>query len=255
MAKRPQLLIDADLILHKATSSAEFECDAGDDVWFLSTNLTKAKDHWQSQVDAFSKALGSDDLVFVFSGADNNLNFRKTDIDPTYKGHRKKVRKPLGFTNLREWAFEEYGDRAISQPVLEADDYIGILATTPGTVDRIIVSEDKDFNTVPCRLYQKGEIRDIDEESADLYWLTQTLTGDSADGYKGCPGVGAVKAAKLLAKGDTRARWETVRRAFLKAGLTEDDALTQARLARILRHCDWDRSSKQPILWVPPGLA
>src|SRR5690348_14916599 len=228
---KPQHLIDADLVLYKSVSSAEFEADMGDGVWFLSTNLTKARDHWLSQVDAIKRDLKSDDLVFVFSGDEN---FRKTQVDPTYKGNRAKVRKPLGFNNLKAWAFEEYGPKAIRQPILEADDYIGILATTPGAVDRVIVSEDKDFNTVPCRLYQKGEIRDIDEEAADLYWLTQTLTGDSADGYKGCPGIGAVKAAKMLAKGDTRARWETVRKAFLKAGLTEDDAVTQARLARIL---------------------
>jgi DNA polymerase I len=244
---KPQLLIDADLILYKATSSAEFEADAGDDVWYLSTNLIKAKDHWKSQVDAITRRLKSDDMVFVFSGPDN---FRKK-VDPTYKGNRAKVRKPLGFTMVRDWAYETYGDRAISQDCLEADDYIGILATKPGAVDRIIVSEDKDFNTVPCRLFQKGDIRDIDEEAADLYWLTQTLTGDSADGYKGCPGVGAVKAAKLLAKGTTGTRWDAVRKAFIKAGLTEAEALTQARLARILRHGDWDSKLKQPILWVP----
>jgi DNA polymerase-1 len=243
---KPQLLIDADLILYKAVSSAEFECDAGDDVWFLSTNLTKAKDHWLSQVDAITRELRSDDLVFVFSGPDN---FRKTLIDPTYKGNRVKVRKPLGFKPLREWAFDEYGDRAIFQPVLEADDYIGILATKPNGPERIVVSADKDFNTIPCRLYQKGEIHHIDTENADLYWLTQALTGDTADGYKGCPGIGAVKAEKLLAgKGN---KWEIVRRAFLKAGLTEQDALTQARLARILRHSDWDSKLKQPILWTP----
>jgi DNA polymerase-1 len=242
---KPQLLIDADLILYKAVSSAEFECDMGDDVWFLSTNLEKAKDHWLSQVDAIQRELRSDDMVFVFSGADN---FRK-QIDPSYKGNRAKVRKPLGFTNLRQWAHDEYGPKAISQPVLEADDYIGILATKPNGPHRIIVSEDKDFNTIPASLYQKGEIHHIDIESADTYWLTQALTGDAADGYKGCPGVGAVKAAKLLQGAGNK--WDVVRRAFIKAGLTEQDALTQARLARILRYSDWDSQRKQPILWVP----
>jgi DNA polymerase-1 len=250
MVSKPQLLIDADLILHKATTSAEFECDAGDDVWFLSTNLIKAKDHWHSQVEAIERNLKSDDMVFVFSGS-GEQNFRKTMIDPTYKSNRKKYRKPLGFSLLREWAFEEYGAKAVSQPILEADDYIGILATTPGlNVRRIVVSEDKDFNTLPCRLYQKGELRDIDETQADHYWYTQTLTGDSADGYKGCPGIGAVKAEKLLSKGASN-KWEVVRHAFIKAGLTAEDALVQARLARILRYPDWDSKTKQPLLWSP----
>jgi DNA polymerase-1 len=58
-----------------------------------------------------------------------------------------------------------------------------------------------------------------------------------------------VKAEKLLT-GITQ-RWPIVLEAFLKAGLTEQDALTQARLARILRFSDWDNETKQPILWSP----
>jgi DNA polymerase-1 len=38
---------------------------------------------------------------------------------------------------------------------------------------------------------------------------------------------------------------------YAKAGLTEADALRQARLARILRWTDWDNKKKEPILWTP----
>jgi DNA polymerase-1 len=80
--------------------------------------------------------------------------------------------------------------------------------------------------------------------------MFQTLVGDTSDGYKGCPGVGKVKAEKLLA-GNDKLYWEIVRATFEKAGLTEQDALTQARLARILRFSDWDNEKKEPILWSP----
>jgi DNA polymerase-1 len=241
-----QLLIDGDLFLYKACAAAEYEADMGDDVWFLSTNLEKARDMWESQMEAVQRTLGSEDLVIVLSGA---ADFRRA-LDPTYKANRRE-RKPLGYTKLKEWLHERYPGRVVSQPCLEADDYLGILATTPNAVPRIIVSDDKDMLTIPGKLYRLGTLTDSNIDEADYRWLHQTLTGDSADGYKGCPGVGAVKADAILGKpGD---RWENVRLAFLKGGMTEDFAVLQARLARILRFADWDSTAKQPRLWSPPS--
>lgn len=246
MTNKPQLLIDGDLYLYQACTSAEFQSDCGEDTFFLSTNIKKAQDHWLSKMDSFTRALESDDLVIVLSGPEN---FRK-NLTPDYKANRKAVRKPLGFVDLKEWLYEQYPDRVVMNPLLEADDYLGILATKPNaTVQRIIVSDDKDMQTLPATIYRNGDIFQVDEDSAEEYWLTQTLTGDSADGYKGCPGIGAVKAKAILSKAGSR--WENVRRAFLNAGLTEDDAILQARLARILRFEDWDSKTKTVRLWTP----
>lgn len=240
-----QLLIDGDLFLYKATAAAEFEAQAGEDTWFLSTNLKQAQDMWLSMMTTVTKTLGSDDLVIVLSGPED---FRRS-LSPSYKANRKGTRKPLGYSVLKEWLNEQYPGRVVSQGLLEADDYLGILATTPNAVERIIVSDDKDMKTIPGRLYRLGDMSHISIDEADMNWLTQTLTGDPTDGYKGCPGIGEVKAKAILAKpGD---RWENVRQAFLKAGLTEEDAILQARLARILRHEDWDPKAKQPRLWSP----
>jgi DNA polymerase-1 len=90
----------------------------------------------------------------------------------------------------------------------------------------------------------------ISEAQADYYHMFQTLVGDTSDGYKGCPGVGKVKAEALLSDHD-RSHWDIVKAAYEKAKLTEQDALTQARLARILRWSDWDNTKKEPILWTP----
>jgi DNA polymerase-1 len=242
---KPQLLIDGDLLLFKATAAAEFESNPEGDLWFLSTNLAKARDMWDSQIEAITREMESDDLVIVVSGPED---FRRK-LDPSYKGNRKGKRKPLGYTMVRDWLYERHPDRVVSQDALEADDYLGILATTPNAPERIIVSEDKDLKTIPGTLYRLGTLQKIGIAEADHNWLMQTLTGDAADGYKGCPGIGEVKAKAILGKpGD---RWENVKQAFLKAGLTEDDAILQARLARILRHGDWDGERKQPILWHP----
>jgi DNA polymerase-1 len=181
----------------------------------------------------------------VISG---DQNFRK-DLDPTYKSHRKGTRKPLGYIALTDWMRERYGPRVVVQPLLEADDYMGILATKPGAPETIIVSDDKDMKTIPGTLFRLGQLSTIDEGEAHRYWMLQTLMGDPADGYKGCPGIGPVKAEKIVSKPGVL--WDNVKREFLKAGMTEDYAVLQARLARILRFSDWDSERKQPLLWTP----
>ena len=65
--------------------------------------------------------------------------------------------------------------------------------------------------------------------------------------------MGQVKAEKLLdaALEKEEDMWSPVVAAYEKAGLTEEDALRQARLARILRWSDWNAEKKAPILWAP----
>ena len=87
----------------------------------------------------------------------------------------------------------------------------------------------------------------ITEDEANYFHLYQTLIGDTADNYKGCPGIGPVTAHRLLSVSPT---WATVKDAFALKGLSEDDALLQARIARILRATDVDANYK-PILWKP----
>lgn len=240
-----QLLFDGDLILYRAAAASEFDCDWGNDVWVLSTNLQQAKDAFKSQVDTICKDLGTSDFAIILSGS---KNFRYT-IDPTYKSNRKGTRKPLGFKALKEWLYEAYPGQVKANDALEADDYMGILSTTPNAVPRCIVSDDKDMQSIPGKLYRNEELLEISEEEADRFHLYQTLVGDSADGYKGCPGVGPVKAEAILKKpGDP---WQNVRQAFLKAGTDEEHAVLQARLARILRWSDWDSEKKEVRLWTP----
>ena len=52
------------------------------------------------------------------------------------------------------------------------------------------------------------------------------------DGYSGCPRVGVKTAEKIL---DEPPYWNKVVAAYNKAGLSEEVALENARLARILR--------------------
>lgn len=149
---------------------------------------------------------------------------------------------------------------------LEGDDILGILATRKqGAKERIIVSIDKDLKTIPGNLYNYGKpemgVTVISEDQANYNHLYQTLTGDTTDGYPGCPGIGPKTAAKILdpflttVEGETwfddSLAWAAVEKAYRKAGLSEDVALMNARVARILRADEYDYKKKEVILWQP----
>lgn len=175
-------------------------------------------------------------------------NFRK-DINPTYKANRKATRKPMAFKEFRAEIMEMYP--SITKPTLEADDILGILATKPGS-DAIIVSGDKDLMQIPGKHLKDGEIVEVQRLDGDYFFHTQILTGDQVDGYPGCPGIGKVKAEKILSNPCARETpWEFIVEAYEKAGLTEEDALLNARMARILRWEDWDNEQQKVILWNP----
>ena len=241
-----KLLLDTDILIYKAIASTEVEIDWGDDIWSLFTDLNDAKRAFEKQVNFITEKLGSDDVLHCLT--DPKDNFRK-HIAPTYKSNRKGSRKPVGFVALRDWVEETFD--TLMKPSLEADDVLGIVATKPDNMGKcIVVSDDKDFKTIPCKLYRPmaDEKLDITQQQADTYFLTQTLTGDPVDGYSGCKGVGEKTAKKILG---TRPVWDSVEQAYIKAGYTRDDALEQARLARILRWTDWDEKKGEPILWTP----
>ena len=63
----------------------------------------------------------------------------------------------------------------------------------------------------------------ISEEDADYFHMMQTLTGDTTDGYPGCPSVGKVTAEKILKdhKGNFEAMWEAVVKRYEMMNLKE----------------------------------
>ncbi len=192
-----------------------------------------------------------------YAGKSMQGNFRQDRVYPAYKRNRK-VRKPLCYTELREFLKEYYTTQEMDS--LEGDDVLGILSTRPVPIDeeRIIVSVDKDFLTIPGRYYNfrrpKDGVQIVTEPEADYAHMVQTLTGDSCDGYPGCPGVGPKKAARILGSVDPSyiAMWPVVIGAFGTAGLSKEEALPQARCARILRHGDYNTTTRTVNLWLPP---
>lgn len=240
-----QVLIDADILLYQSISASEQEVEFEEDLWVMYSDLNVAHEQFTEKLDYILKFNPQAPYRLCFSDA---RNFRK-EINPTYKANRKATRKPMAFKEFRAQIMEKYP--SITKPNLEADDILGILATKPGA-DAIIVSGDKDLMQIPGKHLKQGEIVEVSEREGDAFFYHQILTGDQVDGYPGCPGIGKVKAEKILSKPEAQETpWEFIVEAYEKAGLTSDDALLNARMARILRWEDWDNEQQKVILWTP----
>ena len=236
-----KILCDADFIVYKACAAAESEVDFGTDVILVTSNFSDAYGATKRELTKLENKFGSlSTLILFFSDSEN---FRKK-ILPDYKGHRNR-KKPCGYKRVINELKKDY--KVIIKPTLEADDSMGIYATKhPGN---IIASPDKDMRQIPGKLYNFDETFTITPEEGAKWHLIQTCAGDQTDGYGGISGIGVKRAVSLFEeKGYT---WKTVVEAFVEKGHTEEEALINARLARILTADDYDFNKKQPILWSP----
>ena len=246
-AKKRTLVVDGSLFVYRIATALEEPTRWEDDIWTLHADAKLGKRVIDTTLGNYKTKLNCDKIIIA---EDHKDNFRHS-LYPEYKSHRKKVRKPIIVKPLKEYLKENY--ESVSLPGLEGDDVCGILATKPGNKDKIVVlSGDKDMRTIPGihHFIHDDSTEVVDEKTANYNFMYQTLVGDLTDGFGGCPTIGGVKASRVLAnKKDLPEMWEAVVAEYEKQKLDKKYALTQARLARILRASDWDNKKEKPILW------
>ena len=236
-----KLLIDADFIVYKCCAAAETEIDWGDDTILVTSKFSDAISATRRELSKLENKFGSFTPMILFFS--DSTNFRKK-ILPDYKGHRNR-KKPCGYKRVINKLKESY--EVIIMPTLEADDSMGVYSTQhPGN---IIVSPDKDMKQIPGELYNFDKSFTVNKDDGAKWHLIQALAGDQTDGYSGVPGIGVKRAEALFE--DKGYSWKTVVKAFKDKDLSEEDALVNARLARILTVDDYDFEKKQPKLWSP----
>lgn len=238
------LLIDADYFFYRAASATEEELDFDADLSVILGNFTEAKKIVTEELKKLTERFEAQETILTFT---DKVNFRKA-IEATYKGNRTK-RKPCGYLRLKNWGLENF--KSIMKPGLEADDVCGILATNGSLKDFVLISPDKDLEQIPCRLFNLKTEFTQSPEAARRRLYEQCLTGDQTDGYSGCPGVGPKKADAILHSVKDENYWPAVVKTYEQAQLSEEDALRNLRLARILQASDWDSEAQLPIPFTP----
>jgi DNA polymerase-1 len=220
-------------------------------------DLDAAKGFVQHQLAQLTDKFNPRRIIIALS---DTTNYRHKVL-PSYKHTRVAKHEPTHLPALKAWIAESY-DCLLFEDV-EADDVLGILGSDPQKRRRrIVISNDKDLLTVPGEHFNpvKQVAHFITEDTGNRNWMKQTLTGDTCDGYTGCPGVGPVKAEAILKDAEVAfkaglyetllaAYWAFVEETFIKLGQTPEFALATARIARILRFEDWQEG--KPVLWVP----
>ena len=247
-------LVDADSLLYKVGFAIEerviwneMEVLAGlekekDESYF--TDIEQCYRTLNQLVSNITFATDCDGSVLVFSGSDN---FRLS-LPTSYKENRKESRKPMGYAEILEYAKQVYNTKTVDG--IEADDFV-VWLKTQDPENYIVCAIDKDvlYQTVGTHYnYHTDEEVTTKEWDAVKYAYFQTLTGDSSDGYKGCPGIGKVKAEKLLDGLKTELElWQAVVAAYESKGLTEEDALWTMRLANMHQF-----DGEKIVFWNPP---
>lgn len=273
---RKVLLIDGDIVAYQLSATTERSYDlpeAGTTV--KTTDADAAIRGMVDQINGWKEKLKADHVIVCLS--DDFSNYRKK-VYPPYKSQRKSAERPVLLYDMKDALANHF--EVARWPNLEADDVMGILATEPQTEERrCIVSEDKDMRTVPAWVWNPAKDAKpvlIGQDEADRWFLKQTLTGDVTDGYPGCPDIGPKKADEILdghylervervitkgkRAGETEVKyrmvydigmtvWGRIVRTYEAKGLTEEDALAQARCAFILRYGHYEDG--RVIQWSP----
>lgn len=252
-----KLLLDSDMLLFRACTSAAVVAELDEDVWVNWVDGAKARAAYWEYVATLSTLSGCavEDGVHCFTA---RSQFRR-DLFPDYKSGRKGE-KPWNYKALLQEVLQ--GDcHAYQLDQIEADDLIGIFAGMFSGVGEgyVVASGDKDLRQIPGHhVWLDKELTYIEDDDAQRFFYYQALVGDSTDGIPGCPGIGEKRAAPVI-KGlnlkDPLECWETIVSVYAEKGKMDrprEYATTQARLVRILRDGDYDFTTHQVKLWTPP---
>ncbi len=226
-------LIDADILVYKygyaATTKFKWTPESNEVSHFC---FETAKELIKDKIAYIVEDLKlSTYLLFI---SDYSTRTFRHALMPDYKG--KRPPKPAFVEQLRTWLQEYYSNILIvSTPGLEADDALGI-AQDDTTV---ICSIDKDMLQIPGWHYNinSGKLIEISKLEATKWMFMQTLMGDTVDNYCGVPGIGKVKAGKLLdncVQSYDGYYWTTLK-AYINKGLTYADFSKTLRVAHIYR--------------------
>lgn len=231
------LIIDIESYIYKACGACRELAEITPFVYQEIFKLENGIDFINDTIKDLKVTLNADDYVLVLG---SDTNFRK-EINPDYKAQRGS--KPLLYPLLRDYVLSTHPYVILDG--LEADDVARIICEDKVNYDskeKIIVSIDKDFYTVPCKFYRDinncRQVIQISKEEANYNLMEQVITGDSADNYSGIPGWGKSKAKRWL--NEKKRTWADVKELYKENGLTEEDYKINKRMAQLVGYYEYD---------------
>lgn len=208
MSKKTILLIDGENILHQ--SFHKFEKLKSTD-----GKPSGAIFGFFRSLHGFLHRWDPDEVIITF---DNGHSPYRDALLPDYKGHRKNIsvdyeslqsqkRIIMGMLKLLriKYVFDKHNSTKY-----EGDDFLAYLVLNKKPTEKvIIISSDKDFNQLISKdvkinnprkdeMVHQGNCKELfgysPEETVDYL----SMVGDTSDDIKGIPGIGPVKARKIL---------------------------------------------------------
>lgn len=160
---------------------------------YIGLALQNVKTVMESVVDRFNPEYRA------YVQGDGNFRDKIATILP-YKGNRDSAHKPKYYKEIKEYLLDRWN--AIEVHGQESDDAIGIEQFDNPDKYTVIVSTDKDMNTVPGWHFNwvKGELYYVTLADANRFFFHQMLEGDRTDNIPGITGVGPKTAAKIVAE-------------------------------------------------------
>lgn len=189
-------LLDADIVAFRCAATAE-----DNDEWIAVARTNELVEQILSDTKA--------DMYKLFLTGPWNFRY---EIYPQYKANRTRP-KPKHLEACRQFLIKQWG--AVVCEGHEADDALGMEQSItvnddedgcafqgliPITYNSIICSIDKDLKQVPGRHYNfvKKEFDEVSPIQGLRSFYMSLLVGDPADNIRGVPGIGKVKAGRLL---------------------------------------------------------
>lgn len=179
------ILIDADVLTYRIGFTTE---DKPVEIayWRLDETIDRIRD--QLETNAYRCYLTSTDK--------SNFRFQ---IYPEYKANRKQP-KPTHYDAIRDYIQEKHGGIVVRG--IEADDGLGIdyNESEADITGKILCTIDKDLDQIPGWHFNfvTNRLYNISEAEGWRCFYGQLLEGDRTDNIAGCPGIGKVKARRLL---------------------------------------------------------
>lgn len=219
-----KLYIDGDMLVYKLGYAAEEKITWLDGTVSKTVNLAEVKKLVRRVIRSYLRIFKTDQYELVVSGSGNY----RLEFFPQYKGNRVALTKPLCYDGLRKWM--KSLPEAVTVDGEEADDYLAQVLTDPKRCkNAVVISADKDFYTVPGKVYNVSAQRLFDiqlGQGFSFLWF-QAMAGDRVDGYYGVPWLGVSKARRLLIAASNqptiRASYLLLKREILKRGKTLEE--------------------------------